>query len=167
MSKGNPLRRPFSEELSSEDVIFLNALNDSSTLILNAADRLRDIGAHANAEALEVIAEQIIEQLEQGLEEATEFDPTEFGEPEDEEFSTLDEDYAAIYADYLARLAGDPPLSSRGNECFATQRRFADLLRDVPSHYGLFVRKDVTDEQLIEAAKDAYEARKSYRERYR
>ena len=165
MPTSNPLQERFAEALTSEDVLLLNALHEASNVLLLAADSLRSVGSHANAETLEVISDHILEQLEHSAEEIAEGDEKEDIEPSREEFATFDEDLAYIYSDYLSWLRGGP--SDRDDYSFGTKKRFADLLRSVPHHYQLTIREDVTDEQIIEAARDAYESRRTAAGRYK
>ena len=162
----NPLAKLFAEELSEGDVILLNALKDASDVLLSAADALRDIGSHENAETLEFIAEQALEHLEHSAEEIIgERDATEDLEPSQEQFSDFSEELANIYADYLIWLDGG--FSERDDYSFGSEKSFGELLRHVATHHQLTIKEDVTDEQLIDAARDAYESRLSLLKRYR
>ena len=165
MPKTNPLLRRFSKDLTTGDVVMLDALHEASTTLLSAADDLRSIDSHTNAEILEGIADYILKQLEHSAEEIIEGEQTEDLEPSQEEFATFDEDLAYIYSDYLNWLRGGP--SDRDEYCFGTKKRFADFLRSVAQHYQLTVSEDVTDDQIIEAARDAYEHRLSIKRRYK
>lgn len=164
MPNPNPLQRRFAKDLTPEDVLLLNALHEASEVLLSAADSLRGIGSHKNAELLEVISDNILEQLEYSAEEIIEGEEKEDIEPSDEDFSTFEEDIARIYFDYLNWLKGGP--SDRHEDSFGTTKRFASLLRHVAAHYQLTLGEDVTDEQIIEAARDAYESRRATARRY-
>jgi hypothetical protein len=165
MPKPNPLLRRFSKDLTTGDVVMLDALHEASSVLLIAADNLRSIGAHTNAETLEIVSDHILEQLESSAEEIMEGEETEDLEPSQEAFATFDEDLAYIYSDYLSWLEGGP--SDRDEYCFGTTKRFADLLRSVAQHYQLTVSEDVTDDQIIEAARDSYESRQEAKRRYK
>jgi len=162
-SKRNPLEPHLAKQLSYADVVLLNALEQSASILSEAADDLREVGEHEKAAILEVLAEEAMNQIEfssaEIIEEGADIDVSgEGGELEayGEDTTTIEGELADIWADYLSWKEGG---YHRRYGAYGDEKTFGALLRDVFVYHGLRVREQVTDLMLIDAAQDAYKAR--------
>jgi len=161
--KRNPVTAAYTALLSEPEVRMFNALESAWRVLLAAADGLREDRAPVQAEVLEEFAESLQGAAEQMAEEVL----GEGGEDllegswfeqtgQEIEQVSLEDDLAAIYADWLRHLEGAPTY-----RVFEThdEAELAEFLRKVLHFHpalGQSLRPEVTDRQLVAAAQDAY-----------
>lgn len=158
MTHRNPVEPDLRAILSDQDVLMLDALEAAWRILEAASEALRIRGAHARADDLDAFtvmlqehAEHVAEEVLSGVSE----EPLEGGELElsgrEIEAESLEEGLAIVYADWIEYLeTGDSSRFRVPDD----QRTLAEILR----HVAMPTRK-VTDWQLIEAARDAYDQR--------
>jgi len=163
----NPVIAELAEKLSWPEVRMLNALEAAYLLLDREADNLYEAGAEAQAIELSVFAEDIVGRIEEIAEEVLgERDEPEGSELElsgrETEQSSLEADLADAYHDWIVFSSGDVPMRH-----FESREEFIELLRHI-AHYhpslGRPLDPAVTDEQLLDAARDSYE---EYRRRWK
>jgi hypothetical protein len=121
------------------------------------------------AEKLEVQLEELLERLDSQLEDMDDNDASSREGQEDEELDydwSLQDEFAKKYAQYLGKTL--EPIGQN-----ITDKQFASLLRsivyDIPnisiSSPNINVINQMSDEQIINAAKDAYENKLRMRNR--
>ena len=163
MSKRNPVTEPYANLLSEPEVRMFDALESAWRVLLAAADGLREDRAPVQAEVLEEFAESLQGAAEEMAEEVLGEGGAELLEGswfeqsgQEVEQISLEDDLAAIYADWLRNLEGEWTY-----RVFETrdEAELAALLRKVVHLHpavGQPLLPKVTDQQLIAAAQDAY-----------
>jgi hypothetical protein len=159
----NPVVAELRELLSQNEVHMFDVLEAAWHILDEGAYELYERGADAQATELAVIAEDIAVRIEEMAEEVL----GEREEPEGSEFersgreieqTSIEDDLVSAYAAWLRFENGHPPYPF----AFDSREDFVDTLRRIahhhPSHHQP-LDPSVTDEQLIEAARDAYEDR--------
>jgi len=157
----NPVMMHLREVLSPNEVLMFDVLEGAWRQLDEGADELYERGAESQAIELSVIAEDIAGRIEEMAEEVL----GEREEPEGSEFErsgeeveqiSMEDDLVSAYAAWLRFENGYQPYPF----CFENREDFVDTLRHIAHHHpssGQPLDPSVTDEQLIEAAKDAYE----------
>lgn len=157
----NPVVEHLREILSPNEVLMFDVLEAAWRLLDEGAAELYDRGADSQATELAVIAEDIANKIEEMAEEVL----GEREEPEGSGFElsgkeveqiSMEDDLVSAYAAWLRFEKGYQPYPF----CFESREDFIDTLRHIAHHHpslGQPLKESVTDEQLIEAARDAYE----------
>ena len=157
----NPVVESLRELLSWPEVRMLNALEAAYRLLDAESDNLYEAGAEAQATELSVVAEDIVGRIEEIAEEVLgEREDPEGGDLElsgrEVEQISLESDLANVYADWLRFSRGERPLRS-----FESRDEFIAILRHVAHVHpslGHPLDPSVTNQQLFEAAQDAYDS---------
>lgn len=130
------------------DLIVLDAMEAAYSALLNAATVLREVDDHQKAELLEFYGEQMLDETEHVASQLEEGELCEHHYGSDLEFS-IEEELARAYQ---RRISG-----TIGNR-IDSDRELADTIRDILyKFYLLGPRRYATDEDVIAAAKQAYE----------
>ena len=153
----NPVVPELAAQLSESEVRMLNALESAWRILSAASEGLHEKGAHNQADVLDEFAEPIAAVMEdiatEMLEEGTEREGGELEQSGIEiEYASLEEDFAMIYRDWLDYLEG------RGMREFDGD--LASVLRHAATYHPTMrqpLKEGITDDQLIDAAQDAYE----------
>jgi hypothetical protein len=151
--KRNPIHPQAQTMMTEGQVITLEALEQATRVLVQAADDLRErLGAHDLATVLEVEAERMLLVTETTAEDLLQ------GTPESDVWPSVEEQLGVIWQDYQQWASGQP--SARGEESYGTKKRLARLLRHAFEFAGYGIpRRKVSDDALIAAARDAWEAR--------
>lgn len=161
--KHNPVTEALAAQLSQPEVRMLDALETAWRILDAAAEGLRQDHAHPQAELLEEFSETLKESTENIADEILgEREELYGGEldvsGQEIEQISLEEDFVQIYHGWLQFLK-NPRYSSHVFDS-TDESALAEVLRHaVTYHMRQPLKKGVTDKQLVEAAKDAYEDR--------
>jgi hypothetical protein len=150
----NPIDYLARTMMSEGQVITLEALEQATRVLVQAADDLRErLGAHDLATVLEVEAERMLLVTETTAEDLLQ------GTPEPDRWPSLEEELANIWQDYLRWQAGE--WSARSDESYGTKKRLARLLRHAVQGVAIGIpQRDVSDDELLAAAEDAWMSRR-------
>lgn len=133
------------------------ALETRYARLAKSIDRKYATGRTAGVEGLEEEAETIHERLVGLYEHLEEDEPAKDVEPDPGEYVSIEEALAVAYGNRRNFESDDSWISHlRGIVRYGTGIHM----------WPMVPRQDVTDRQLVEAARDAYERRKALRERY-
>ena len=150
----NPLRPLYRDQFGGANTLVLESLDAAWRPLQAGATKLREeFGDHARAELLEGLAAELLDWTENVLSQVEE----DAGEPD--RCPSLEEEFAGVWQDYLQWRASE--WSARGEDSYGTKRRFGHLLRNIllECTVGIQTRRDVTDDELIAAAQDAWKSR--------
>lgn len=134
--------------------MLLDSLQEAYRVLFVGAQKLREeFGDHDKATILEVHGEELADVTEAIASQIDE----DTAEPD--RMSSVEEEFSNVWQDFLQWQAGEP--SSRCEYSYGSKKRLGSLLRNILMEcaVGIPLRKDVTDDELIEAAKDAWFAR--------
>jgi hypothetical protein len=154
----NPVPESWLLQVAPADIVMVEGLERAVRELFGTATRLREGGAHDQAEYLEQLAEPLADHLEAAVDHIEEGERSLEEEVSFEEEASLDHELAILWADYLSWSQG---ISYRprgtSDEYYETEVDFAQLIRHLfLEHLRPSQLRDMTDEHLIAAARDAY-----------